>query len=119
MGAGVGVGHGREDAASLAAAPGAVPDQVLIRLALVAFETVAVCPHWVETTARAHAARAVLALALSLALTEPYEDVGELGILKVGKEDAAMVLATALALSLCPDRPAYMARRLERIVAPT
>ena len=96
----------------------AVAHEVLFRVALVAFEPVAVSPHRVEATARAHTARAVLALALTLALAEPDEDGGEFGILKMGKKDAAMALATALAFPLLPDHPAHAARGLEGVAAP-
>ena len=101
----------------MASAPGAVLDQVLLRLALVALESVAVRADRVAGSAGAHTARPMFALTSAFALAEADEHSTRL-ILGHGREEGSGVLALALAFALALDNPPNLAGRLMVVETP-
>ena len=82
----------------LSTASRAVTNEMLRGLALVALESLAVGPDRVLSTPEAHTTGPALALALSLTLAKPNEDVVQLVVGGVGEEGPVPVLALAGAL---------------------
>ena len=110
-----------EESASwlLATASGTVTYQVVLGVALVALEPVAIGAKRVLGTSEAHSARPTLALAFALALPEADEHGVDVVVRGLGEEGTILALALALAALAEPlDDAADAPRRLVAVEAP-